>query len=706
MRGPFYFAWVNPNETTFTSAHKREDEEVFSFNITHAEGDFASLEITITNPRIGLLGPDRKKWAWLAFNRNWKPAHREQASEESGSESESELFSDLDSASESDSDAADIVPLFFGRVVGFPTDVTEEACTLTFIARPEDFQTQKEDVAESLRVRPYWDSIWFNAETRLDPDNVLESRPALWHIDRTTHVVSVSDIVMGEDGTLNYGEDDVFYDSLSVSIGTPPLRAVRVDADVSWGQAASGTVDLTGKILAAFASAGSGNGYLIKSYTGKGLTEDWPKPGSGLGGGWSVAASSLDRLVSARGPYEQIGPQPPLHAEEGDVYGVQFAPWYQGALGQGGSFALLVMPNWNMAPQLVVQYDTNRAKSERLTFTLEADVQPVLTEPGEEDFLQVAMSSSEISTAIDLDGGTPIGDVRNRVFFTTDRGAESIEYLIAVARARLLARARTVDVEFEISFNAGVDAGLSCRKNVVLTDYRLPGRIAGGKIKSYSLSADGDSGALTCQIIIGCCVGRGNTVAPVDGDPTYCNEDYVESDYQVYTGRFVMPITGSVIYESIEGLPPNDDGIDFAHMTADNIVNSLTVSNGATAQAAMFTEKEAFIPFIEPDGSFIGGFDDPEHIFRELNLIPTTVSLSLKSVTGGPFHSIFPLTVSALMIPKTINLESEEPSDSESSSESELEEHSESASDIESDSEVFSASESASDSASESESDS
>ena len=56
----FYFAWVDSTETTFTAAHKREDEQILSIKIDHAEGDFPSCDIEIKNPRIGLLAPARK----------------------------------------------------------------------------------------------------------------------------------------------------------------------------------------------------------------------------------------------------------------------------------------------------------------------------------------------------------------------------------------------------------------------------------------------------------------------------------------------------------------------------------------------------------------------------------------------------------------------------------------------------------------------
>ena len=107
MPGPFYFAWADA-ETAFGPEHMIEDEEVFSFRVEHAEGEFASLSIDIKNPRIGLLAPSRRVWAWLSWQ-----------------------------------NGADLVPLFYGRLVAVPTDINQELVTLVFTARPADFVARK-----------------------------------------------------------------------------------------------------------------------------------------------------------------------------------------------------------------------------------------------------------------------------------------------------------------------------------------------------------------------------------------------------------------------------------------------------------------------------------------------------------------------------------------------------------------------------------
>lgn len=163
MAGPFYFAWVSAGTAFDRTVHNVEDEQVFSLTVEQSEGDFASLEIEIRNPRVGLLTPTRKTWAWLSW----------------------------------DSGSA-IKPLFLGRLVGIPTSINQEIVTLVFTARPIDYVAQKAALAQSLKVFPFYDPVWIATDKLSDPDTVLEAYSALWHIDRVTHEVTVSDILVGE----------------------------------------------------------------------------------------------------------------------------------------------------------------------------------------------------------------------------------------------------------------------------------------------------------------------------------------------------------------------------------------------------------------------------------------------------------------------------------------------------------------------------
>src|SRR5580765_3914693 len=214
-----YFAWIDPGETTFGPEHMRWDESVFSFTLKQDEGDPASLTVVVRRPRndadnaIGLLGPGRRIWAWFAL------------------------------------DCGPDLIRFRGRLVGVPTSIFEELVTLEFVARPIDLVAQKNALADSLRVLPYYDEVVIEESRRSDPEVVLEGYSKIWHYDRETHVLTVSDEITGEDGLVEFdGASEggkVLYDGLGLTLTSGPLASVDVNAEFTWTQLAQGGVDLT-----------------------------------------------------------------------------------------------------------------------------------------------------------------------------------------------------------------------------------------------------------------------------------------------------------------------------------------------------------------------------------------------------------------------------------------------------------------------------
>jgi hypothetical protein len=581
----YYFAWVEPENTTFLAAYEREDEQVFSFKIDQSEGDFAALSIDIANPYVGLLGAGRKRWAWLAHD-----------------------------------DGVTVTPLFFGRLVGVPDGLQDEVVRLTFLARPSNFETQKQALAGTLRVAPYYDPVWINADKRDDPDAVLEGYAAAWHVDRVTHVVSLSSIVSGA-ATVEI-EGGFFYDSLGVAHGAPGARAIKVEAEVFWDQRALGSVDISQRLIEAFAAAGTATPRAISSFTGEGLMRDWPVEGKAIGGGWKVGHSVITRTDGFVIPQD-----------------------YEQVLVANGR---LRFPVWTMKPDMFVDYEVSRARSEKVSFSLEADIQEIVTQAGDEEVLSLTLASQDIGAGIDPPffsdfGVKPIGDLRRRAYFTTDRGKQSLEVLISIARARLLHRARAVDVSVQVDFATGM--ALSCAKNASVEDNRLPGGAAAGKIKSYALVCDGDSGVEMASLTIGCMIGKGNSVAAAAGTGVYAADGYMADGYQLRSGRVVMPIAGEVTYDDFGATPIEDDGIDFFNLNGVTAVASVNVINGIGAQAAAMA------------GYYSSGVADMAHAVNALNAIYTEIDLDMTVLTGGPFRTEYAVDVSGLMVPRTIDLE-------------------------------------------------
>ncbi len=230
--GPWFFAWVGPDETTFSEdPHARVDEYIFSIDIEHKEGDNCTATIEIENPGVGLLASGRLSWAWIAKRKA----------------------------------NTDIIPLFFGQVLSIPSDLIQSVIKITLVARSIDQNSMKLALAQTLKVLPYYDPIWVDVSKQNDPESVLEGYSARWHFDRTTLAVTISDALDGEDGTVTFTEDDLFYDSMNLTIDNIPLSSVSVRATVSWNQRALGTIDMGSK--------------QIYSYTGDGITPLWGKLG-------------------------------------------------------------------------------------------------------------------------------------------------------------------------------------------------------------------------------------------------------------------------------------------------------------------------------------------------------------------------------------------------------------------------------------------
>jgi hypothetical protein len=286
---------------------------------------------------------------------------------------------------------------------------------------------------------------------------------------------------------------------------------------------------------------------------------------------------------------------------------------------------------------MACDYEFRRTCTETVTFTVDADVQPLVTGADEEAPIEIVLSSSAVGEPID--GVLPIGDLRRRSYFQTDRGQQSIEHLICLARAQLLARARAVEITVEVPFEEAM--ALSCRHSVVVTDPRLPGGTAVGKVISYSGSMDGDSGELIGTVTLGCTIGTGEVLTSAEPVPGYAEAGYVGTGYQSFiAGDFVLD-SGDIGFEFYGSIEPNDDGIDFFAFTAAEGVLDCYVTNGPTAQEAALS-----VPF-----------DDLAAAASAANAVATTVTLQMRPLDGLSFSTAYVLTTTPLSVPLTIDLE-------------------------------------------------
>src|SRR6185437_3939673 len=175
-----------------------------------------------------------------------------------------------------------VVPIFFGELVGVPDDLFAEKITLKFLARSMDYIAFKQACAETLKLPGNYDPIFLKEEQRDEPDSILEGWSSLYHVDRTSLAVTASDVLVGEDGTVEFREfpPTALYDSLKVKIGQAPLTNVQVQVQVHWTQRTIGYVD--------------GPAVNVASYTGETFVSDFPKGGHSLGSGWTCEFSYIN----------------------------------------------------------------------------------------------------------------------------------------------------------------------------------------------------------------------------------------------------------------------------------------------------------------------------------------------------------------------------------------------------------------------------
>jgi len=627
-----YFAWIDASETTFGPEHLRWDEHVFSFTLSQEEGDPASLTLAVLKPRnvsgnpIGLLGPGRKIWAWFAL----------------------------------DCDGANLIK-FRGRLVGIPTSISEEQVTLEFVAKPIDLVAQKAALADSLRVLPFYDEAVIEPSRRDDPDLVLEGYTKIWHYDPQTHVMTVSDEVVGEDGTVIFdGTSDTgktLYDGLGLTLTSGPLARVDINAEYTWTQQATGTVDLTGYLRSHWPGRFSGAFRSLNA-------SDWPKHGTSLGDGWDVAESTASDLQDFTVQTENRSGSLTSIMVNGSTATVQWSTSegtvsatdieqlgfevtnnsysVQHDVDQDGQLNASSSRNWSTVSHmlgvqsikatLVAGYKAERQMTENVSLTLLADVQPILTDPEDGEALRIDdIKSVNLTSGEDL---APIIDPRRRSYIATERGNQSVEHLIALARAHLMKRARVVEIAFAPKLARMYE--ITLRKNAYLADPRVGEAL--GKIIAYSIELDGSDGGIKCEVRIGCTIGRGGSAVATAGGPTYAEIDYVGPDYQSFIGRTVLLDT-SVGYQP-PSAAPNDDGIDFlSTLRAEDVIEvGLTVEHG---------------PEDAPTGVF-GGLKDHETAVPPQ--FETRAKFKLKSMKKT-FATDYEIQVTDLKIPTGYDLE-------------------------------------------------
>lgn len=227
--------------------HARLDLVVESFSISHAEGEFARLSVSVLNPGIGLLAPGFSKYGLLSVELDGQPPKL----------------------------------MFRGVLNSMPVDIEEAMVTLEFFAQPDDQDDKLEAYAKSLSVRPYVEPL-ISGNSYRDPATALIARSATYYIDPITHEFSLNDM-LDWSRVIDIGpwhERDRF----TMAVLAPPLGSVTVTAIAEWTQEAKGTVDIANAVNAAAGGVGG-----LKSLTQlESLADSFDIQDEDGQSGWSV----------------------------------------------------------------------------------------------------------------------------------------------------------------------------------------------------------------------------------------------------------------------------------------------------------------------------------------------------------------------------------------------------------------------------------
>lgn len=556
----FHFAWVASSETTFSAgSHAIEDEQIFGLRIRHTEGEFATAEIRIQRPSDGLLNISRSQYAWISVTRS-----------------------------------ATTTALFFGRLIALPSDLTSDVVTLEFVSQFPGWEAARTTLFDSLKVLPYWDPAFIPSEEIDNPDYALEARGARYCYNRTTGTVTASNILSGGS---SLAVSNHFDNSLEWGVTGNPARSVTITAAVEWEQRLIGkTKKVNTKIRKAFP------GGAVNTFSGPILQEAWPRSGESVGGqsGYQVVKSKI----------EPIKPLPSTFSSKSDPFKKKIGVTEQkfaGAL--FSTFQETRDANarrWWFNTSLDVAFDYVQPRKETLTATIDCDVQAL------------AFDADGGDISIDLNAEDVVGlglmPPRYSTYFLSTRGKRSTSYLLARAEAALAASARAVEISFDMPFFDAI--GLSCDHSITLTDSRLPGGTATGKVTSYEFAVD-NAGLALASVTIGVSVGNGASYSASGTAGDYCDVDYTGAGYQVVIGETYDADIPKIIYEEYGNQLPSDPAV-INKLRNSDLIESLTITNDPVAQAALLLANQHPV------------LDDAEVV---INQNPTQIALQLRDLT-------------------------------------------------------------------------
>lgn len=536
----------------FNSAiHCVEDMQVFHLRITHAENQFARAEVEVKNPKTGLLDVNRPRNVFISCE------------ESPGSE--------------------DIVLLFAGRIVAYPSDMTSELATLEYLAQPLDYfapgfggpytwQEINDGVNGYLQGQPQYNELLVPVDKRGELTETLAFFSLLPHWTRFGNGFTISNLI---EGTVIDLEDNFFYDSLKSDFGDPPVSKINLTIEVQWNQIGVGEVDVAEAIRQQFTNSITTEPQ-INSLTPQSFEDGWQ--GARIPKGYELIESVLTPVADDFGLT-----QDDLSSSPATVSGTQY-PTLNQATPSGRQ---VVVPRvWYKGRfNLLGTYEQKRR--EVVSVTLQAALQEY--SPGtitEEDlFLRIENPVSNINGAV-LDPSAPSFFLDKDTGELSAHGKAVIESAIYQARSRLVKGARTVETSFECDISDVLE--ISCDHTIHITDPRLPNSHLRGKVVAYQFDIDGN-GTQFARVTLASIPGTGDNSIPSNA-PNEHKLDSNGAEPEFFVNEQTHTVMSSAIYYNLTGFPAISEPIDVAQMESDSsyLIDGVTVENDGETQNTGF----------------------------------------------------------------------------------------------------------------------
>jgi hypothetical protein len=372
---------------------------------------------------------------------------------------------------------------------------------------------------------------------------------------------------------------------------------------VEWIQAGEGDVGLDFKIAGAF------TGHIINTLTPDALKADWPATGDKIGqSGYQVVKSSLKEIIPPSTGVLNIYPH--LTPE--------FMCWED----SGQAVRPQRLKRVWLKSELVLQWSYRQKRREVMHFTLGHLTQFDKTIRPLERTLNIKLQNVNMAPS----AGT---------FFQTAAGRQALEHALLRAKSHLAASARCLEIEVTLSLEPAL--ALSMDHSVCITDPRIPGGKAEGKVIAYRLTQDGIDacGWVRFAVAVGTKMER-----PKPGESIH----YAEPDYGNTAIHRRHRVINELTYDDYSHQFPGAGIVNIQGLSRSDIVRNVFVANEAEQQVQKLQNQQ---------------YPLRQNLKAVLQEMPTVLSFDLLSLKTHDVleHHIYLENVTPWTAPQQVSLE-------------------------------------------------